>query len=165
MEKKMLRSAVLFLMIGVLLVGCSALQRFSNAVNNAKQAGRPIVVYEINPFRGAGYSGPVGVYFIATASEPLRSVTFELLPYRHSYAMRRAIKNFTAKGPFAPDHAYRYLAPKPAWPGLKGANDCVTLVGMTIRRADGKVFHIKEHDIKPYLTSNVATACGQRRRA
>jgi hypothetical protein len=165
MEKKMSRSAVLFLMVGALLVGCSTLQRFSNAVNNAKQAGRPVVVYEINPFTGAGYSGPVGVYFITTASEPLRSVTFELLPYRHSYAMRRAIKKFTAKGPFVPNHAYRYLAPKPAWPGLKGANACVTLVGMTIKRADGKVFHINEHNIKFYLTSNVATACGQQQRA
>jgi hypothetical protein len=157
--------STLAIAIALFLIGCSSpTTRFSGAINDAKQSGRSVIVYEINPRTSpSGYYGPVGVYFINTAAKPLESVTFNLLTYRNYHAIRRAIKGFTAEGPFAPNHAYRFLTPEPAWPKLKGTDDCVTLVGMTIRRTDGKVIHVNENEIGPYLTANVATTCGQRR--
>jgi hypothetical protein len=107
----------------------------------------------------------VGVDFIITASQPLRSVTFDLLPHQYSHPIFKDTTQFTAHGPFIPGHAYKFRGPKlhgknHAWPKLKSGSTCQTLVGMTIRFADGKVVRVGKNEIGQYLTPNVDTACG-----
>jgi predicted small secreted protein len=156
----MKRLGIMLCATAILLAACSATARFSGAVNDAKQAGRPIVVYEINPHTEAGeHSRPLGVYFINTASEPLQSVAFKLLPYQSYTPMHRAIKVFTARGPFAPNHAYRFLGSKRAWHKFEGYLECVHLIGMTVRRIDGRVTRIDKGKIDEYVTPNVNTPC------
>jgi hypothetical protein len=152
----------------ILLAGCSAAVRFSGAVNGAKQAGRPIVIYAIRSHHSGSrlYPEPIslGVDFVNTASQPLRSVTFYFRPYRNSQPLSQtAKKGLTAKGPFAPNHAYRFHRPKSdnqkLWPNIEGQYGCPVLVGVIVKKADGGVIHIGTSDITRYLTPNVTTAC------
>jgi hypothetical protein len=160
----MVMQTVLLCATVLLLAGCSATARFSSAIKDAKQTGRPVVIYSVpqNP-HSSRVKKWIIVDFINTASQPLQSVTFDIMPYGGGRPVHQAIKGFTAKGPFAPNHAYRFHRPKSdkqkLWPNIEGQYGCPVLVSVIVKKADGSATHIGTSDIARYLTPNVTTAC------
>jgi hypothetical protein len=167
----MSRQILAYFTLVILLGGCatSPKARFSGAIENAKQAGRSVVVFgihhgsrSVDRLKKGGYMGyglSAGVAFITVGSTPIQSISFDFLPYSdRGDPLPKKIKRFTAKGPLLPNHVYEFVGPEVVWPHLSVYN-CLRLVGMVIRRTDGAIANVEKDAVDRYVTSNVATRC------
>jgi hypothetical protein len=165
------RLTTLLFTIVLFLSACATqpIKEFAGAIKRAKQAGRPLVVFgihhgsrSVDRLKKGGYMGyglSAGVAFITVGTVPIQSISFDFLPYSdRGDPLPKKIKRFTAKGSLLPNHVYEFVGPEVVWPNLSVYN-CLRLVGMVIRRADGTIINVGEETVDRYVTSNVATRC------
>jgi hypothetical protein len=170
------KQTLLFFALAFLLAACATqpTKQYAGAIQHAKQAGRPLVVFGIyhgtpySPFnmKGGSNSLSAGADFITTGPTVLTSIIFEFLPYNATdNPLPDKIKRFIVRKPMPPNHVYRVVSQKAVWPDLS-IRRCLKLVGMIIKSADGTITRVRKKDIDHYVTPNVvrrwSTGCASR---
>lgn len=108
-----------------------------------------------------------GVSFTNTASQPIRTVTFDLYAYGDTYAPvldpagEPVVKQLVADGPFQPGSKYTLANSNVVWSLPSGDSlGCVLLKGMHISFADGTTMDVGQGDVSRYLSPHLANHCG-----
>lgn len=163
-----------------------AIAQSGNGGANAAAASQPLQVYQLlsgptsvyyknrNRYHDLAYAGHVKIFnkftavsFINDATQPIRTITFQLAAYSDDYRPvvgangQPVIKRLVATGPFAPGAKHTLVNANVVWlvPPGNGLG-CVRLNGLQIDYADGTSTTVSAENIPQYLAPQLSNKCG-----
>ncbi|MGH8371585.1 MAG: hypothetical protein ACRETO_02480 [Gammaproteobacteria bacterium] len=181
------------LILGLMTLGLAACassptERFAGSVKAAKQAGRPLTIYEWKYGPSWIYNDTAiepGIYaglgFINTADQPIKKVEFTIAAYRGKHPVLNAqgeplVYTLAAVGPFNPDSSQLAVTSKPLWAladsnnrsrvyrAFDGGSDsfmpnCFHVSGIRIEYESGTSTSVTAEQASTYFTPQVNKDC------
>lgn len=160
-----MRSPCVFLIGTLLLTGCasgSPALRQAAQIAQAQAVGHSVLIYRVqtkylqNVSPDGGYTQ---IRFVNTGHRLFVAIAFEVVPYAHGEPVLQTASApvlFGAKDDFEPGGHYTVTSAKPVWPAdWRHPVDCVHLVGLLLRYADGQTERIGRTQISGYLDSEI----------
>jgi hypothetical protein len=187
----MFKQILIFGLVTLGLAACasSPTARFADSVAAAKQAGRPLTIYQwqYGPswIYGADQNLEPGIYaglgFINTADQTIKEVQFNVAAYRGKHPVLNTqgqplVYTLSAMGPFHPDSSQMAVTSKPMWV-LAGSHgrprvyrvfdggtdsyipNCFRLSGIRIEYESGTSTSVTAEQAKAYFTPQVNKDC------
>ncbi|HEY3644294.1 MAG TPA: hypothetical protein VGM16_03060 [Gammaproteobacteria bacterium] len=170
----MIRNALAVTISALLLGACAGApsDKFASEVGAAKDAGHPLVIYQLYTGRyntvATGVSLNTG--FINTSGREIDQVTLQVDAYSGGrpvtdHAGQVMSGGVTAQGNFVPDQSYAAES-QPAWamrggPEASGYVDCLRLTAISVRFKDGSTQQAEGAQARDMLSPQLNGSCSE----
>jgi hypothetical protein len=168
MDKKLLTLSL----IALALAACAGApaDKFASTVSTAKDAGRPLVIYQLylGRYANVGDGVPVTAGFINTSGREIDTVTLQLAAYSDGRPVlddRGQVLTGTlaAQGDFTADGSYVATSSRQfAMRGGAEASDyvgCPKLTAISVNYKDGSMLQVEGDQARSYLSPALNASC------
>lgn len=168
MDKKLLSLGIAALALAACTSAPSAM--FASEVGAAKDASRPVMIYQlyIGRYNTVGVGVRVNAGFVNTSGREIDQVVMQITAYAGGRALQGddgkvLTGTVTAEGPFVPDQSYAAQS-GPIWAMRGGAEasgyvECPRLTGISVHFTDGSTLQAEGAQARSYLAPELNGSC------